>query len=102
MAVKKVKSEEEVKVDVEIPQEKEQEVKVETPKEKTPETEVKVDMNAMKKSPRKEGNVRIRMRVDHRCCIAMVRYDLKKGQCYNVPENVKRILGKAGLLDPLN
>ena len=98
MAVKKVKSEEEVKVDVEIPQE----VKVETPKENTQETEVKVDIDAVKKSPRKEGNVRIRMRVDHRCCIAMVRYDLKKGQCYNVPENVKHILGKAGLLDPLN
>ena len=47
-------------------------------------------------------NVRIRMRCDHRCWVGTELYDLKKGQCYNVPENVKHILGKAGLLDPLN
>ena len=49
----------------------------------------------------KNKNVRIRMRVDHRCTIAMERYDLKKGQCYNVPENVRNILNNAGLLAPL-
>lgn len=47
------------------------------------------------------GNVKIRMRVDHKCCIAMERYDLKAGKTYVVPENVKNILNKAGYLAPL-
>lgn len=48
-----------------------------------------------------EKIVKIRMRVDHRCFIAMQRYDLKAGQTYNVPVNVKDILNRAGLLSPL-
>ena len=41
------------------------------------------------------------MRVDHKCCIAMERYDLVAGKTYVVPRNVKNILNKAGLLAPL-
>ena len=75
-------------------------------KEDTPEVEVKtpeidIDLEASKNSHRKEGNVKIRMRVDHRCTIAMEHYDLKAGNTYVVPENVKRILNNAGLLAPL-
>jgi len=51
--------------------------------------------------PKVEPQVRIRMARDHRCTIAMKFYDLKKGQCYNVPTNVKRVLNNAGLLAPL-
>lgn len=46
-------------------------------------------------------NVKIRLRVDHSCCIAMERYDFKAGRTYNVPKNVKRILNRAGVLSPL-
>lgn len=45
--------------------------------------------------------VRIRMRVDHHCVIAMERYDLHAGKTYNVPSNVKEILNKNGFLAPL-
>ena len=55
----------------------------------------------VKESNRPNGSVKIRMRVDHKCCIAMERYDLKAGKTYTVPENVKRILNNAGLLAPL-
>lgn len=101
MAVKKAKTEEvavEV-VEVETPVfETEAEVEEVVEKKAT----VEVDPTATEKSVRKEGNVRIRMREDHRCVIAMVRYDLKKGETYTVPENVKTILDDRGLLAPLN
>lgn len=64
------------------------------------ESEVEVDL-AVTEAKRPSGLVKIRMRVDHKCCIAMERYDLKAGKTYSVPENVKRILNKAGLLAPL-
>lgn len=48
-----------------------------------------------------DKNVRIRMRVGHHCSIGGEEYNLNAGQCYNVPESVKRILNKAGLLSPL-
>lgn len=65
--------------------------------------EVVVDTKSAEESnkAKPEGNVKIRMRVDHKCCIAMERYDLKAGKTYVVPENVKRILNNAGLLAPL-
>lgn len=78
--------------EVEVP-----EVEVETPATK----DVEVDTESAKVNNRPSGNVKIRMRVDHKCCIAMERYDLKAGKTYVVPENVKRILNKAGLLAPL-
>lgn len=46
-------------------------------------------------------NVRIRMREDHRCWVNNELYELKKGQCYNVPVSVKKRLNKAGVLLPL-
>lgn len=97
MAVKKSKN---VEVEVVNPVEEIVEKAVEAVEEVTP--EIVVDPEATEKSVRKEGNVRIRMREDHKCTIAMVRYDLKKGECYHVPENVKKILDEHGLLAPLN
>lgn len=63
---------------------------------------ISVDTTTVKESNIPEDkNVRIKMRVNHTCTIAMQRYDLKAGQCYNVPVNVKDILNRAGLLAPL-
>lgn len=66
-------------------------------------SKVEVNPNSLPETPppAPEQNVRIRMARDHRCTIAMKPYDLKKGQCYTVPPNVKRILNRAGLLLPL-
>lgn len=99
MAVKKTKAvEAEVTVDV-TPEVEVPEVVVEEPKK----DDIVVDEKVaeVKESNRPNGNVKIRMRVDHNCCIAMERYDLKAGKMYTVPENVKRILNNAGLLAPL-
>ena len=76
-------------------------VEVEIPE--TPVADVVVDTESAKVNTgnKPNGNVKIRMRTDHKCCIAMERYDLKAGKTYVVPENVKRILNKAGLLAPL-
>ena len=122
MAVKKVNSKaEETNIEVETPVEITEdvveetvntEVEVEETKEvEVPEVEVEtpvaedvvVDTKSaqVNTSNKPNGNVKIRMRVDHKCCIAMERYDLKAGKTYVVPENVKRILNKAGLLAPL-
>ena len=110
MAVKK-KEKEITNVEVEvIPEEVEEvtetventlevEVVVEEPKQ--PEVVVDTKVAEVNMSNKPNGKVRIRMRVDHRCCIAMERYDLKAGETYLVPENVKTILNKAGLLAPL-
>lgn len=108
MAVKKSKNVEDVVVEVANPVETVDEVinsavdavdAVETVETKE---EIEVDPEAVSKSVRKPGNVRIKMRENHKCTIAMVRYDFKKGECYHVPENVKRILDEHGLLAPLN
>lgn len=113
MAVKKPKNAEDVVVEVANPVETVDEVinsavdavdavEVETVDEVKTKDEIEVDPEATSKSVRKPGNVRIKMREDHKCTIAMVRYDFKKGECYHVPENVKRILDEHGLLAPLN
>lgn len=102
--VKKVKTDE-VTVEVEATKEVVETPEVEIPEEvKVEEPKVVVDEEVAKvdKSKKPNGSVKIRMRVDHRCTIAMERYDLKQGQTYTVPENVKRILNDAGLLAPLN
>ncbi len=94
--------EEQVEVEdtVETPEEVEiPEVDVEEKKEDEP--KVEVDQTAPDTANRPNGKVKIRMRVDHKCTIAMERYDLKAGKTYTVPENVKRILNNAGLLAPL-
>lgn len=83
-------------VDVQTP-----EVEIEEPKKEEPKVEVDTENTKVDTSKKPEGTVKIRMRVDHKCCIAMERYDLKEGKTYIVPENVKRILNKAGLLAPL-
>lgn len=112
MAVKKAnKVTEDVKVETPVEVETpEVEVEaVETPveipevdvEEKKDEPKVEVDQTAPDTSNRPNGKVKIRMRFDHKCTIAMERYDLKAGKTYTVPENVKRILNNAGLLAPL-
>lgn len=81
-------------------------VEVDVPADTVEENDVQVDTEAFKVDEvnipeEKEKKVKIRLRVDHHCCIAMERYYFKAGECYNVPANVKSILGKAGLLAPL-
>lgn len=85
-----------------------EEVQVEVPEVEVPENdtqdstvEVETDKAQVNTSNKPNGNVKIRMRVDHKCTIAMERYDLKAGKTYTVPLNVKRVLNKAGLLSPL-
>lgn len=111
-----VKVTEEVKVDAGVEASPEVEVKTEETKTEEPvvetpeveieeateqETDISVDTEEVKTSNKPDGTARIKMRVDHKCCIAMERYDLKAGNTYIVPTNVKNILNKAGLLSPL-
>ena len=104
MAVKKAKSEKEV-VEVPVVEEVQETPVVEIPEVKVEEPKATVDVDTEKaevnKSKKPTGLVKIKMRVDHKCTIAMVKYDLKAGGTYTVPENVKRILNNAGLLAPL-
>lgn len=113
MAVKKAKIVEQVEetVDVAVEETKEEvteavvdDVQVDIPEEKA--DEITVDAEAFKVNEvnipeEKEKKVRIRLRVDHHCSIAMERYDFKAGKTYDVPANVKLILDRAGLLAPL-
>lgn len=64
---------------------------------------VSVDVKAVEvdEAKKPKENVKIRLRKDHSCCIAMEFYDFKEGKVYTVPKNVKRILNRAGLLAPL-
>lgn len=62
---------------------------------------VEVDETSLDDTPTPTVNAKIRMRENHQCTIAMVRYDFEKGKVYSVPENVKDILNEAGLLLPL-
>lgn len=112
MAVKKVKetkATEEVVVDnKEVVKEPEvldvQEtpvVEIEEPKEE-PKIEVEEEAKVVDTTKKPKTDVKIKMREDHRCTVAMETYDLKKGKTYTVPRNVKNILNKAGLLAPLN
>ena len=93
----------EIPVEEETPVEETPAVEVETPEVEVEEPEVKVDVEKaeVNVSSKPSGNVKIRMRTDHKCCIAMERYDLKAGKTYVVPVNVKNILNRAGLLAPL-
>ena len=93
----------EIPVEEETPVEETPAVEVETPEVEVEEPEVKVDVEKaeVNVSNKPSGNVKIRMRTDHKCCIAMERYDLKAGKTYVVPVNVKNILNRAGLLAPL-
>lgn len=79
------------------------EPKVEVTGEQSAEPEVAVATkeDTIDNSKMVESRVKIRMRVDHTCTIAMERYEFKQGEVYRVPRNVKRILNRAGLLAPL-
>lgn len=115
MAVKKANKKDEVNVTPEVEVEETtveatetQSVEVETPVEDTtPEVEVETPLEVdasvadVDTSNQPAEKVKIRMRVDHTCTIAMERYDLKAGKTYVVPKNVKNILNKAGYLAPL-
>lgn len=61
--------------------------------------EVVANESIVQKSPVK--NVKILPKCDHTCCIGGTRYFLKKGVQTNVPQEVKDILNKSGLLMPL-
>ena len=126
MAVKKVQKAEDVKVETPVVDETPEvtvpeNVKVETPEENEKETtapeqetpevdvtvpdveepEVSVDTSSIDDSKKPENMVKVRMRTDHKCTIGGELYHLESGKVYTVPENVKRILNKAGLLSPL-
>lgn len=61
--------------------------------------EVVTDANLTQKSAVK--NVKIMPNCNHSCCIGGTRYFLKKGVLTNVPQEVKDVLNKSGLLMPL-
>lgn len=64
--------------------------------------EVVAEPKVVDDSKKPAEQVKIKMREDHDCTIAKVRYNLHKGKVYIVPANVKRILESHGLLSPLN
>ena len=61
--------------------------------------EVKVEVPETKEIPDK--NVKIKLRVNHKCHIGSDSYNFIAGKIYTVPQNVKRILQDEGLLSPL-
>ena len=73
------------------------ETSVETVEEKT--DEVTANENIVQKPVVK--NVKILPNCGHTCSIGGTRYFLKKGVQTNVPQEVKDILNKSGLLMPL-
>ena len=100
MAVKKAtKKSEEVKVE-EVNVEKVEEV--ETVEDTTKEVDVEVDTTVadVKNAP-KEKNVRVKIKKDISFNFGSERYELKEGQCVNVPVAVKLHLNKFDALSPL-
>ena len=69
--------------------------------EHAPKVNVDVAPTGVDENKKPEERVKIRLRVDHNCCIAMEFYEFKANNVYTVPKNVKRILNRAGLLAPL-
>ena len=69
--------------------------------EHAPKVNVDVAPTGVDENKKPEERVKIRLRVDHNCCIAMEFYEFKANKVYTVPKNVKRILNRAGLLAPL-
>ena len=90
---------EEVSVDTEV-EDKTKEVEVSVPEEEK-EPEVEIDSKAVEDKTVVHKNVRVRANRDHRCFIGGELYDLKEGQCYNVPVFVMSVLIKAVILAPL-
>lgn len=61
--------------------------------------EITANVDLMQKPAVK--NVKILPKCDHTCCIGGTRYFFKKGVQTNVPQEVKDVLNKSGLLMPL-
>ena len=80
----------------------EPDVEVEVEETKTEEPEVSVDTTVadVSNAP-KEKNVRVKIKKDISFNFGNERYDLKEGQCYNVPVAVKLHLNKFDALSPL-
>lgn len=98
-ALRSQKAEKEVEVkEVETSETKEKETKVE-------EVQVQVQVQEVKAEPKgkakAEANVRVKPNQDIRTYIGDSWYNLKKGKQETVPQTVKDILARAGLLDPL-
>lgn len=60
-----------------------------------------VTMNVSAETKKPVHNVKVRTNCDHRCSIGGVWYDFKKGVQQSVPDEVKTVLLRAGLLMPL-
>lgn len=102
MAVKKsIKKELEADTTLEVEVNSELEVTPDVVEVEDDNKGLEVDTTPVADEPKVKGNVRIRMNQNHHCYIGGENYNLVAGQCYNVPENVKNILNKAGLLSPL-
>lgn len=78
-----------------VSEEKEEVIKVE------PENEVRVVDNTTISSEPQFRNVKVKLSKNHKCSIGGVWYNFEKGKVYPVPEYVKDILSRAGLLLPL-
>lgn len=107
MAVKKATkkeevSVEEVKVEDVVTEEVVEETEVDVDTTITEEPEVSVDTTVadVSNAP-KEKNVRVKMKKDISFNFGNERFDLKEGQCYNVPVAVKLHLNKFDALSPL-
>lgn len=86
---------------VETSQESAEETPIEENAVAEPTVEVNLSAPKDEKTEVKEKTTRIKMKVDHKCYIGGQWYYLDKGEIYNVPFNVKTILCRAGVLDPL-
>ena len=70
--------------------------------ETIPEIKSTVTFDRTIKAPPDKTQVRILMGDNYKGHIGGVRYNLERGKCYNVPENLKRILSEIkGMLLPL-
>lgn len=58
----------------------------------------KVD-NSVESTEKKK--VRVRLKDKYHCNVGGTFYNFEKGQCYNVPENVKMVLARVDMLDIL-
>lgn len=79
----------------------EPEVTVEEP---MADSNVSIDSNAVDVNPDaipEEKNVRVKLLRDTKFNFGTELYDLKEGQCYNVPKAVKLHLNRLGVLSPL-
>lgn len=104
MAVKKKDTVVEAKIDKEKEEMVGDTIEVNIPVEEEEVKEepvVEIDEDSIEVVEKPESMVKIRMRENHRCCIALERYDLEKDKVYIVPSNVRDILNGAGLLSPL-